>query len=67
MIPCKTVIRPVNVTFTNCELRTDVTANIIRKRTTKADERYNIEVTGRAKRFQQTRKAYVARSRVVIG
>ena len=64
----KTDIRQDSVTFTICAPRTDATANIIRKRATEADERYNIKVTGNAKSedhdLQETSAAF---SRVAAG
>ena len=67
MNPKKNAMKPVDVTFTNCAPNTSDTKQRSSDMKTKVDERYNIEVTGRAKRLQETGKAYVARSRVVIG
>ena len=50
MNPKKNAIRPADVVFTNCAPRTCDTESAIRKRTTKADERYDIKFTGRTKR-----------------
>ena len=51
MNPKKNVMKPVGVTFTNCAPNTSDTENAVRKRITKADERYNIKFRGRAKWF----------------
>ena len=51
MNPYKNVIRHVDAIVTNCAPNTHDTENAVRTRKIKADERYNIEVTGRAKRF----------------
>ena len=64
----KTAIRPTNESFTKRAQRTDATANIIRKRVTEADERYNIKVTGNAEpKDADLSETFVAFSRVATG